>query len=93
MDKKILIDWLEDINDINKTMKFLYHWIRYKMPDLDENRLKEFINKLYHRLMIPSFGIDPVIWVLQDLVEIAKIELEVNSIVKTNDYKQHIKYY
>jgi hypothetical protein len=92
--KELLIEWLNNPNDVNKTLKFIYHWVKYKMPELDENRLNEFINKLYQSIMIPSFfSENPSIIAINHLSELAKIELEVNTIVKTEDYNQIIKYY
>jgi len=79
---------------MNKTMKFVYYWVKYKMPDIDESRLKEFVNKLYHAAMIPSFFEEnKATAAIRYLVEIARIELEVNSIVLTKDYNQILKYY
>lgn len=92
--KVLLIDWLNDVNDMNRTIRFIYHWVKYKMPDLEENRLREFVNKLYQSALMPSFfNENPATVAIRQLLEIAKVELEVNAIVKTEDYNQIIKYY
>ena len=92
--KILLIDWLNDINDMTKTMRFVYFWVKNKMPEIDENRLREFTNKLYQSTLMPSFfNENPATVAIRQLLEIARIELEVNAIIKTENYNQIIKYY
>jgi hypothetical protein len=92
--KTLFIEWVSDINNMTKTMRFVYFWVKYKMPEIDENRLREFTNKLYQSTLIPSFfNENPAIAAIRQLLEIARVELEVNAIVKTQDYNQIIKYY
>lgn len=92
--RDLYIEWISDINDMNKTMKFIYHWVKYKIPDIDESRLREFVNKLYHAAMVPSFYEEnKAVAAIRYLADTAKIELEVNSIVLTKDYNQILKYY
>ena len=91
--RDLYLEWICDPNNLDKSMRFIYHWVKHKMPDVGESRLNKFILSLYHHLVMPSFFENKTKIVVNHLMEVARIELEINTIILTKDYNQILKYY
>lgn len=78
----------------NDLARFLRLWISYKMPEKNENEVIGFIQEYINHLMhVPVMFDGRYQQALQSLIETARVELEVNSVVHSNDYNKIIKYY
>ena len=66
------------------------------MPGIDEHRVMSFTRTFLAHIYQPFPYIDLHIRcndVMNGLIETARLELEVNTIVKTENYQEIIKYY
>jgi hypothetical protein len=78
----------------NDLARFLRLWIAHKMPQKTENEVIGFIQEYINHLMhVPVMFDGRYQQALQSLIEVARVELEVNSVVHNNDYNKVIKYY
>ena len=94
--KASFIDYLNNKHDVNKQAQFVGQWVWYKMPEIDKSRIVDFVNRFISHLYQPFPQIDMHIRcneLMNNLIETARLELEVNSIVKTENYQEVIKYY
>jgi hypothetical protein len=78
----------------NDLARFLRLWIAHKMPEKNEHDIIRFIQEYLNHLMhVPVMFDGRYQQALQSLIDTARIELEVNSVVDSKDYNKIIKYY
>lgn len=78
-------------NDVNSLAMFLREWLRYKMPDKSQTDIETFIRTYLQHLMHVPAMFDPRFHdALQQLLDYAKAELQINSVTRDNKI---IKYY
>lgn len=89
--KQQLIQYLAS-NDVNALATFLQSWIRHKMPNKAHNDIDVFIRTfLEHLIHVPVMFDARYNDALTRLIDIAKVELQVNCVVDKNN--KIIKYY
>lgn len=78
----------------NDLARFLRLWIIHKMPHKSEQEIIGFIQEYIKHLMhVPVMFDGRYQQALQSLIDVARVELEVNSVVDSKDYNKVIKYY
>lgn len=81
-------------NDVNALAQFLDSWIADKVPSRSEADRRTFIQTyIEHLIHVPAMFDGRYQDALNMLIVTAKIELEICSVVKSNNYNQVIKYY
>lgn len=81
-------------NDVNALAQFLEIWIAEKVPSRSEADRHAFIQTyIEHLLHVPAMFDGRYQEALNMLIATAKVELEICSVVRSNNYNQVIKYY
>jgi hypothetical protein len=91
--REVLIRYL-NTHDGNALVQFLDQWIAEKVPSRSVAERHTFIQTyVQHLLHAPVMFDTRYSDALNQLIDTAKVELEICSIVKSNDYKHVIFYY
>ena len=91
--REVFIRYLNTRN-ANDLAHFLRLWIAHKMPEKSEHEIIRFIQEYVTMLLqVPVMFDSRYDNALQSLVQTARVELEVNSVVSSNDYNRIILYY
>ena len=88
--KKLLIDYLNDSNNINKLHTFMLSWIKHKLPTIPDYRVNEFLQRFLNEMVMVGPFDKRYSEELNSLLTQAKIDLEVNVLL--NKDKQIVKY-
>jgi hypothetical protein len=81
-------------NDVNALARFLDQWIADKVPSRNEADRRTFIQMyIEHLIHVPVMFDGRYQEALNMLIATAKIEFEICSVVKSNNYNHIIKYY
>ena len=92
MMRDLLIKYL-NTNDVNALAQFLNAWIEQKTPSRTEHERHIFIQTYIDMLIhVPVMFDDRYQHALTQLLDVAKAELEICTIVSTQNYKHVIKY-
>jgi len=90
--KELYIEYLKT-RDANVLARFLRHWIQFKMPALSDQRISQFIHMfITHLIHVPAMFDDRYHRALQSLLDIARVELSVNTLTYTDNPDKIIKY-
>lgn len=88
--RDLLLQFLKT-NDVNQLALFLRSWIPHKMPNKSQSEIDTFIRTyLEHLIHVPSMFDPRYQNALTQLLDYAKVELQINSVTRDNKI---IKYY
>ena len=91
--RSLLLQYL-NTNNVNALAQFLDAWITEKVPSRSEAERRTFIQVfIEHVVQIPVMFDARYNDALNQLIDTAKTELEICSVVKSNNYKHVIFYY
>lgn len=91
--RELLIAYL-NTNDVNALARFLDRWITDKAPSRSEADRRTFIQAyIEHLIHVPVMFDSRYQESLNMLIDTAKVELEICSVVSSKNYNHIIKYY
>ena len=88
--RKLLIEYLNDSNNVNKLYLFMHSWIKDKIPNIPEHRVNDFLQRFLNEIGMVGHFDKRYSEELNSLITQAKVDLEINALLDQN--KHIIKY-